>query len=99
VPYGLWSTRVSQPSVAEYARWIESLEPVYEKALEHFRMKLRDGVTLNDLACATGSLIEGAWLNQCLGTRHPNDPSQPISAVLRRSGLLLWRGATEPRKS
>jgi hypothetical protein len=59
-------------------------------------MKLREGVTLNDLACATGSLIEGAWLNQCLSTRHPSDSSQPISAVLRRSGRLLWQGAVEP---
>jgi hypothetical protein len=59
-------------------------------------MKLRKGTTLNDLACATGSLIEGVWLNQCLSTRHPSDPSQPVATVLRRSGLLLWRGATEP---
>ncbi len=96
VPYGLWSKRVSQPSVAEFARWLESLEQVYSKALGHFGMKLREGVTLNDLACATGSLIEGAWLNQCLSTRHPSDSSQPISAVLRRSGRLLWQGAVEP---
>lgn len=99
VPYGLWSKRVSQASVEEYARWMKSLEQVYERALDHFGLKLRDGVTLNDLACATGSLIEGAWLNQCLGTRHPSDPSQPISSVLRRSGRLLWQGATEPRKA
>lgn len=96
VPYGLWSKRVSQPSVAEFARWLESLEQVYSKALGQFGMKLREGVTLNDLACATGSLIEGAWLNQCLSTRHPSDSSQPISAVLRRSGRLLWQGAVEP---
>jgi hypothetical protein len=54
---------------------------------------------LNDLASATGSLIEGVWLNQCLSTRHPSDPSQPVATVLRRSGLLLWRGATEPRET
>lgn len=99
VPYGLWSKRVSQPSVEEYAWWLKSLEQVYEQALDHFGMKLREGVTLNDLACATGSLIEGVWLNQCLGTRHPSDPSQPISTALRRSGLLLWHGATEPREA
>ncbi len=99
VPYGLWSKRVSEPSVAEFAQWLKSLEQVYEQALDHFRMKLRDGVTLNDLACATGSLIEGVWLNQCLSTQHPGDPSQPISTALSRSGRLLWRGATEPRKA
>jgi hypothetical protein len=62
-------------------------------------MRLRPGVTLNDLGSATGSLIEGGWLNQCLSTRHPSDPSQPISTVLRRSGRLLWRGATESREA
>jgi len=98
VPYGLWSKRVSDPSVDEYARWLKSLEGIYQHALDHFGMRLQDGVTLNDLACATGSLIEGAWLNQCLSTRHPSDPSQPISTALTRTGRLLWRGATEPKK-
>lgn len=99
VPYGLWSKRVAEPSVEEYALWLKSLEQVYEQALKHFGMKLRKGTTLNDLACATGSLIEGVWLNQCLSTRHPSDPSQPVATVLRRTGLLLWRGATEPREA
>jgi hypothetical protein len=99
VPYGLWSKRVSQPSVEEYARWLKSLEQLFAQALDCFGMRLRAGVTLNDLASATGSLIEGGWLNQCLSTRHPSDPSQPISTVLRRSGQLLWRGATEPREA
>ena len=34
------------------------------------------------------SLIEGAWLNQCL--------TPPDDTFLRRSGRLLWDGATEP---
>jgi hypothetical protein len=94
VPYGLWSKAISQPSVAEYAQWLSALERLYQQALDHFGLELQEGVTLNDLACATGSLIEGVWLNQCLSTRHPSDASKPIDTVLRRSGRLLWRGAT-----
>ena len=45
---------------------------------------------------ASVSLVEGAWLNQCLTPRHPSDPSAPIAETLRRSGRLLWRGAVEP---
>ena len=54
---------------------------------------LREGTTVNDLACALASMIEGVWLNQCLTTRHPTDPDEPIATALRRSGRLLWRGA------
>lgn len=97
VPYGLWSTQIARPSVAEYAQWLASLERLYQQALDHFGLELRDGVTLNDLACASGSLIEGVWLNQCLSRHHPSDPSKPIDTVLCRSGRLLWLGATQKR--
>jgi hypothetical protein len=97
VPYGLWSEQVSQPSVEEHVQWLKRLGQVFEQALDHFDMTLQEGTTLNDLACAVASLIEGVWLNQCLTSRHPSDPSEPIATVLRRSGHLLWRGATRPR--
>ncbi len=97
VPYGLWSGQIAKPSVAEYAQWLKTLEQMYQRALDHFGLELRTGVTLNDLACATGSLIEGVWLNQCLSRHHPSDPSKPIDTVLRRSGRLLWQGATQKR--
>lgn len=99
VPYGLWSERISQPSLEEQAQWLKRLESVYQQAIDHFGMTLREGTTVNDLACAVASLIEGVWLNQCLTGRHPCDPSQPISIVLRRSGRLLWLGATAPPDS
>jgi hypothetical protein len=99
VPYGLWSKRISGPSLEEQAQWLKQLEGVFQKALTHFGVDLREGTTLNDLAYAAASLVEGVWLNQCLTTRHPNDPSQPISMALRRSGLLLWLGATAPPAS
>jgi hypothetical protein len=96
VPYGLWSTRISEPSLEEYAQEVERLERAFGEAIEHFGLQLREGVTLNDLAGSAASLIEGAWLNQCLTTHHPSDPDQPSAAFLRRSGRLLWNGATEP---
>jgi hypothetical protein len=97
VPYGLWSEQISRPSMDEFTRWLERLEQVLERALHHFGLTLQEGTTLNDLACAVAELIEGVWLNQCLTTRHPTDPSEPVATVLRRSGRLLWRGATRPR--
>lgn len=94
VPYGIWSERVQGPSMDEHAQWVARLEHELGHALEHFGLELREGTTLNDLAGATASLIEGVWLNQCLTARHPTQPSEPIVAMLRRSGRLLWLGAT-----
>ncbi len=93
LPYGLWSERIAGPSVDEHLQWIAQLETVLSRALGHFGVRLRDGTTLNDLACGVASLVEGAWLNQCLTERHPSQPDAPIAETLRRSGRLLWRGA------
>jgi AcrR family transcriptional regulator len=97
VPYGLWSEQIARPSMEEYARWLERLEQVLEQALDHFALTLQEGTTVGDLANAVGSMIEGVWLNQCLSTCHPTDPSEPVATAMRRSGRLLWRGATRPR--
>jgi hypothetical protein len=94
VPYGIWSEEVQGPSMDEHRQWVARLERELGHALEHFGMELREGTTLNDLAGGIASLIEGVWLNQCLTTRHPTRPSEPIAAMLRRSGRLLWLGAT-----
>ena len=96
VPYGMWSTQISRSSMEEHVQWVRRLEVLFESGLQHFGFKMRDGTTVNDLACGIASLIEGVWLNQCLTHDHPCDPPEPISTVLRRSGLMLWRGATEP---
>ena len=82
VPYGLWSERISGPSLAEHAQWLGRLEHELERAIEHFELKLRDDATLSDLACAIAALIEGAWLNQCLTAHHPVEGSEPIAALL-----------------
>jgi len=94
VPYGLWSERVSTPSMEEHVQWVEKLEGAFGEAIEHFGAQLRESVTLTDLAGAAASLIEGAWLNQCLTATHPSRPGEPSEAFLRRSGRLLWEGAT-----
>lgn len=94
VPYGIWSGQVSGPSMEEHVQWIARLEEVLQGAIEHFGVAVRDDTTVTDLACACASLVEGAWLNQCLTARHPRDATQPIATALRRAGLLLWRGAT-----
>jgi hypothetical protein len=96
VPYGLWSEGIAEPSMDEYRETLGRLEDVLRRALRHFDVSLRDGVEVGDLAFALASAIEGAWLNQCLTGRHPADPSEPIATALRRTGRLLWRGATEP---
>jgi hypothetical protein len=97
VPYGLWSEQVSVPSIEEQLQTLEGLEGALTGALDHFGLTLRDGTTARDLASAIASLTEGVWLNQCLTRTHPSDPTQPIAELLRRSGRLLWAGATRPR--
>jgi hypothetical protein len=97
VPYGLWNERIASSSMDEYAHSLARLEAVLQGALDHFGVTLRDGTTTTDLAFALASVIEGVWLNQCLTTRHPSERSEPIATGLRRSGRLLWLGATEPR--
>jgi hypothetical protein len=94
VPYGLWSTEVSGPSMDEHVQWLAKLEKALQGALDHFGRRLREGVTVTDLACALASQVEGVWLNQCLTTEHPADPTESIATVLRRAGRLLWDGAT-----
>jgi hypothetical protein len=96
VPYGLWSEKVSEPSLAEFVQWIRRLEDVIAETMVKFGVTLRPDTTITDLACGVASLIEGVWLNQCLTSRHPVDMSEPISTSLRRSGRLLWRGAIGP---
>ena len=97
VPYGVWNEQIAKPSIDEYRKSVARLEDVLERALDRFDMTLRQGTTVGDLAFALQSVIEGVWLNQCLTRRHPADRSEPIASALRRSGRLLWLGATEPR--
>jgi hypothetical protein len=98
VPYGLWSEQVRRPSLDEYRHWVDRLTSVFEGVATHFGLVFRAGTSATDLAAAVASLIEGTWLNQCLTDRHPLDETEPVSELLRRSGKLLWQGATSPTK-
>ena len=73
----------------------EKLDQILLEAMRRFGSTLRKGVTVRDLASAFANLIEGVWLNQCMTASNPSDDSEPIAASLRRSGDLLWLGATE----
>ena len=97
VPYGLWSERIRQPSMEEHVQWVDRLEVALGGALDQFELETRGG-SVRDLAEAFASLIEGVWLNQCLSDRHPSDPSEPISTLMRRAGRLLWLGRHERRE-
>ena len=97
LPYGLWSDRISRAGLDEWRQWVGHLAEVLGKAMAHYGLRPRDGIALPDLAGAVASLIEGAWLNQCLTTRHPLDDAEPAAAMLQRAGLMLWRGAVQPR--
>ena len=96
VPYGLWNKRIAGTSMDEYAHSLARLEAVLQRALDHFGLTLREGTSIADLAFALACVVEGTWLNQCLTTRHPSERSEPIVTGLRRSGRLLWLGATTP---
>jgi hypothetical protein len=93
VPYGLWSERVSRPSVDEHVVWLTLLRRVVGGVLEHFGAELREGVTLDDLVFGLATLVQGSWLDQCVSREHPLDPEQPVAEALRRSGRLLVAGA------
>ena len=93
VPYGLWSERIRDPSLGEHLQWLDRLEATIQAALDHFGLMLRDDTTVADVALSCASVVEGAWLTQCLTSQHPRDPSEPIATALRRAGRLLWRGA------
>lgn len=99
VPYGIWSEQIAKPSMAEYLKTVDRLEHVIREALDHFGLAMREGDSVSDLACAIAGLTEGVWLNQCLSKRHPLDKSEPVGALLRRGGRMLWRGAVVPRKA
>jgi hypothetical protein len=99
VPYGLWSEEIRRPSMEEHTQWLEKLDQILQEAMRRFGSTLRKGVAVRDLASAFASLIEGVWLNQCMTANNPSDDSEPIAASLRRSGELLWVGATETNQN
>lgn len=95
VPYGLWSDRVAEASMAEHRQLVARYVELFDRVLARFRLRLSGSTTLEDLALATANLVEGAWLDQCQTTRHPLDASRPVADLLGTAGPMLWRGAVE----
>ena len=80
VPYGLWSERISGPSLEEQAQWLKQLEAVFHKAIEHFGINLREGTTVND-PCVRLSADRRGWLNRACGRRRKARSSRAMAAL------------------
>ena len=65
-------------------------------AFEHFGLTLTDGATLEDVALAATSAIEGCWLNAALTDRDPIGREYPIAQSLATTLGLIVRGAVGP---
>ena len=96
VPYGIWSDRIASASTREFqlgvARYVsELLSPM----LDHFDRRLQPGVTIEDLATAIASQVEGAWLNTCLSD-DPLDDGVSNETRLCAAFAMLINGALEP---
>ena len=97
VAYGVWSEQVATESLLEYRAGVEQYaNEIIGPALAHFGRHLADGTSLDDLAGAVASLVEGVWLNACLAATDPLDGKGTVEERLARSMVLLFRGATVP---
>lgn len=95
VPYGIWSTTVSTTSNDEFRAGSARLaHDVLAPALVHFERRLVDGTSIDQLAVAVSTTIEGTWLTACLTEVDPLDGDDSIATTLARSLGLLVRGAT-----
>ena len=97
VPYGIWSDTVARPSMEEFHSTVQHMaDEVLAPALEHFGFTLIDGTTLEDVALAATSAIEGCWLNAALTDRDPIGRGYPIARSLAATLRLIVRGAVRP---
>jgi hypothetical protein len=97
VPYGIWSDTVARPSMAEFRRTVHHVaHEMLAPAFEHFGWTLVDGTTIEDVALAATSAIEGCWLNAALTDRDPIGRDFAIAQSLARTLGLIVRGAVRP---
>ena len=97
VPYGIWSERVAGPSMREYRDSVaHTAAAVLAPALEHFGLRVVAPATLDDLAVAAASAVEGFWLNASLTDRDPIGRDATVVSALATTLRLLVRGATTP---
>lgn len=94
-PYGIWSESVATASIEEFRNGVERYAAeVLGPALARFGLTLAFPTTLEDLAVAVSSTVEGMWLNACLSADDPIGRSVTIDATLANALRLLIRGAT-----
>lgn len=93
VPYGVWSETVAAASLHEFSAGVDHIrDEVLTPALEHFGVGVDDD-TMDDLAVAASSMIEGCWLNAALSPHDPAGRGGTIATTLASSLRLLVRGA------
>lgn len=98
VPYGIWSERIASASMHEYKLGVERYATdVVRPALDHFGLALVESVTIEDLAIALSSMVEGFWLNSSLTADDPLGRPTSIAAALATSLRLLLHGAVANR--
>lgn len=94
VPYGIWSESVAQPSLAEFRNTVHHVAAeVLAPAFEHFGLTLVDDTSLDDVALAVASAIEGCWLNAALTDRDPIGRDASIAHSLFTTLRMIVRGA------
>lgn len=87
---GVATGRRRRPGEQGSERRVSRLAAIFSEALGPFRLTLRPGATIEDLAGAAASPIEGVWRNPCLTPREtPAGPPEPLI----RAGRLLRNGA------
>lgn len=97
VPYGIWSESIAAASIDEFRKGVERYaNQVLGPALAHFGVTLAEPTTIEDLAVALSTAVEGAWLNACLTVHDPLGRPARISATLANTLRLLVRGSTNP---
>ena len=94
VPYGLWSERISEPSMEEHVQWVERLEQRFGEAIEHFGLQAARGHDARRPRRRGGEPDRGRVAQPVPDHTPPVGPREPIATFLRRSGRLLWEGAT-----
>jgi hypothetical protein len=94
VPYGIWSESIAAASLHEYRAGVQHVaHAVLEPAFEQFGVVLHDA-SIEELATAVTSAIEGCWLNAALTPDDPVERGGTIASSLATSLRLILRGAT-----
>lgn len=94
LPYGIWSESIATASMHEYRSSVQHVAgAVLEPAFEHFGVVLSD-TSIEDLATAVTSAIEGCWLNAALTPDDPVGRGGTIASSLATTLRLLVRGAS-----